>query len=178
MFLVERDGKFQMWKVRDDIPIRTENKAIDHICLDSLRELTEDETSEDGMTEVAIGNRRYAGYAFEAELKTVHPEPQGAETIQFEIKNANDIEVRVLDSGSFTVRSADVTKDLATVVHAGEGISDSGSIILSSKDYKSILSGCNSGDGRVCIESKTPFPLNILTLSVNYEIQPLYNSEG
>lgn len=178
MFLVERDGKFQMWKVRDDIPIRSNNKAIDHICLDALRELGEGETAEADMAVVKIEDKTYAGYLFEAELETIRPEPQGGETIQFELKNAKTAEVRVLDSGDFTVKPITASDKYAQAASTNAKINDDGTIDLKTTDLTAQLSGDNSGDGRVVIKSKTIYPLNILSVSTNYEIQPLSGSAG
>ena len=125
-----------------------------------------------------VGGKRYAGYLYKAEFATVRPEPQGGETIQFEVKNAKDAEVRVLDSGDFRVRAYGVPENMATKVSTGAKIADDGSAALATGDFKRVLAGCNNGDGRVVVESETPFPLNILSISVNYEIQPLSGSAG
>lgn len=181
LYLVERDGEYALWRIRDDVPIRDANPdASAHICLDGLRTLGEGETAEEGETTVAVGGTTYAGYTFAAKMTTVRPEPQGSgETVQFEIKNAKDAEIRVLDSGDFTVRAEGVPESLA--VHAGIAVSvgaEDGTVALATRDVRKVLAGRNGGDGRVTVESETPWPLNVLSLSVNYEIQPLSGSEG
>ena len=55
---------------------------------------------------------------------------------------------------------------------------DGGALALDSSDRTVLLSGANSGDGRVEVRSDDAWPLSILSISVNYEIQPLSNSEG
>lgn len=181
MLVVERDGEYALWRVRDDVPIRDGSpNAADHLCLDGLRTLGEGETAEEGETTVAAGGATYAGHAFAAKMTTVRPEPQGSgETVQFEIKNAKDAEIRVLDSGDFTVRAEGVPESLA--VPAGIAVSvgaEDGTAALATRDVRKVLAGRNGGDGRVTVESETPWPLNVLSLSVDYEIQPLAGSEG
>ncbi len=180
MLVVERDGEYALWRIRDDVPIRDANPdASAHICLDGLRTLCEGETAEEGETTVAAGGATYAGYTFAAKMTTVRPEPQGSgETVQFEIKNAKDAEIRVLDSGDFTVRAEGVPESLAVPAGISVSVGVDGTVALATRDVRKVLAGRNGGDGRVTVESETPWPLNVLSLSVNYEIQPLAGSEG
>lgn len=182
MLLVERGGEFALWRVRDEIPVRSAAPAADGLmCMDGMRALAEGEPAPEGMEAVDAGPRRYAGYLFRAELATVRPEHPGAgpdRTIQHELKNAKDFEVRVLDSGGFSVAAEGVPDSLATRVDAGVAVGGDGSVSLASGDFRRVLAGNNTGDGRVRVSSETPWPLNILSLSVDYEIQPLSGSEG
>lgn len=179
MIVVERDGRCELWAMRDDVPVRTSAPAAaDHLCMDGMRELGEGEAEGDRMEVIQAGGKRYAGYLYKAEFATVRPEPQGGETIQFEVKNAKDTEVRILDSGDFRVRAYGVPENMATKVATGAKMAEDGSAALATGDFKRVLAGCNNGDGRVVVESETPFPLNILSISVNYEIQPLSGSAG
>ena len=180
ILVVERDGEYALWRIRDDVPIRDANPdASAHICLDGLRTLCEGETAEEGETTVAVGGTTYAGYTFAAKMTTVRPEPQGSgETVQFEIKNAKDAEIRVLDSGDFTVRAEGVPESLAVPAGISVSVGADGTVALATRDVRKVLAGRNGGDGRVTVESDTPWPLNVLSLSVNYEIQPLAGSEG
>jgi hypothetical protein len=178
VFLVERDGEYRLWKVRDDIPVRSSRTpAQDHLCMDGMREVG---NAEDGEVVVQVGDKRYAGYVFDAELVTVRPEPQGgAESIQFELKNAKDAEVRILDGGDFTMKPYGAAEQYAQKAVTGGGAIDTdGNIALATKDVRLALAGSNNGDGRVELRSATPYPLNILSVAVNYEIQPLSGSEG
>ena len=173
---VEKGGKHELWAMRDDVPVRdSAPAAADHLCMDGMRKL---EGEAEGMAVVEVGGKRYAGHLYKAEFATVRPEPQGGETIQFEVKNAKDAEVRVLDSGDFCVRAYGVAQSLSTKVATLAKTSEDGSVALATGDFKRTLAGCNNGDGRVVVESETPFPLNILSISVNYEIQPLSGSAG
>lgn len=180
--LVERNGDFALWTVRDDIPVRSEApSAADHLCMDAMRALAADEDPAADETVVAAGGARWAGFVFEAEAQTVRPEPQGGGegTIQFDIKTAKDVEVRVLDSGDFSVRAEGVPDSQATLVSTGAAVdAGTGAMTLVSKDFKRVIAGNPSGDGRVTVKSATPYPLGILSIAVNYEIQPLSGSAG
>ncbi len=182
LYLVEKDGEWELWRERDDIPIRDETSGVDptqHLCLDRLRELGTDEEPLDGEYSFTTADgKTYAGFPFTAILETMPPEPQGSDgTIQMEIKNAKDSEVRVLQSGDFTMRSVTVPDAYKVAGGVNATLTD-GKLYLVSKDVRKLLAGRNGGDGRLHLESTTPFPLNILSLSIDYEIQPLSGSEG
>lgn len=181
MVLVERDGAYRLWRMRDDIPVRGGAvEAADQLCMDGARVLAVGETAASDETVVDCGTKLVAGYAFETTLVTVRPEVQGSNrTIQFELKNAKDAEVRVLDSGDFSCRATGVPAQLATKANANAEVSTQyGTVELKSGDYKLTLAGDSTGDGRVEVKSATVMPLNILSISVDYEIQPLSESEG
>ena len=181
LVLVEKGGKYCLWRMRDDIPVRGGAvEAADQLCMDGARELATGETAAADETVVDCGTKLVAGYAFETTLVTVRPEVQGSNgTIQFELKNAKDAEVRVLDSGDFSIRATGVPAQLATRANANAAVSTQyGTVELKSGDYKLTLAGNSTGDGRVEVKSATVMPLNILSISVDYEIQPLSESEG
>lgn len=181
LVLVERDGAFRLWRMRDDIPVRGGAvEAANQLCMDGARVLAVGETAAADETVVDCGTKLVAGYAFETTLVTVRPEVQGSNgTIQFELKNAKDAEVRVLDSGDFSCRATGVPAQLATRANADAAVSTQyGTVELKSGDYKLVLAGDSTGDGRVEVKSATVLPLNILSISVDYEIQPLSESEG
>lgn len=119
------------------------------------------------------------GVTFPAILETMRPEPMGdGSTIQFELKNAKDVEVRVSESGEFTIRAHGVPAEMAVdsgvrVATLGQGHFDA-----VTTDVRKVLNGHNQTDGRIVIRSTSDEPLNILSLSTNYEIQPLSGSEG
>lgn len=180
MLTVEReDGARQLWCERDVTTVRDDSvDASSMLVMDGMRKVAEDAEIVEGMTRVKVGETTYAGYLFDAELVTVRPEPQGSETIQFDIKNAKDVEVRVLQSGDFTARGYGVPEGRETEVETGAAIDEEGNMTLSSGDYRRLLVGDNTGDGRVVLHSRTFYPLTILSVSANYEIQPLSGSEG
>ena len=195
---VRRGGCTELWAVRPDNPSMTVRAQA---CMDGCRVLSGEEAAGaglDGWTAVDLltaatyaskaalqasdgyVSRSYlCGFPFAAELATVRPEPPAQGTIQFEIKNAKDVEVRVLDGGSWRAAPFGYADDpvYAQRVDAAPAAED-GALALDSSDRTLLLSGHNTGDGRVQLKSDDPWPLNSLSLSVNYEIQPLSNSEG
>ncbi len=192
------DGHLELWSVRPDDPAATVSAQA---CMDGCRMLTGADaaaawqagwtaidilTAETYQSKAALqaassyASRRYlCGFTFETELATVRPEPQGQTTIQFEIKNAKDAEVRVLESGPWRAAPIGRADDpvYAQIADAPVSATD-GAISLDTSDHTLLLSGDNSGDGRVQVKSNAPWPLNILSVSVNYEIEPLSNQKG
>lgn len=119
------------------------------------------------------------GYPFTAELVTIRPEPSPQETIQFEIKNAKSVEVRTLHGSSYAIRAFAAPDRIPfTAVEAEPTFGADGAIALDASDHKTAIQGANSGDGRIRLKHEGVWPLSILQLSVNYEIQPLSNSAG
>lgn len=122
-----------------------------------------------------------AGWRFSARWASVRPEPQGGGNIQFEVKNAKDMEVRVLGGGAWQAAHYGGIDAAATYipqkVDPGVSVVD-GRVTLDTADHTVLLSGANSGDGRVEIRSTDAWPLTILSVSTNYEIHPLSDSEG
>lgn len=197
VWLVQKgeDGEFELWRADDDVPFGDAPKIEDHLHLDRKRVLAAGESAAEGETVVYVGEeegsydddlnlvkggaRRIAGIPFEARMTTMRPEPQGANaTIQFEVRNAKDAEVRVLDSGTFTIRAIGVPESLAVDAGIETKVAEDGTVGLATADVRKVLAGRSGTDGRVEIKSTTPWPLNVLSLSVDYEIQTLSGSEG
>lgn len=126
------------------------------------------------------GGATYAvGYPFEAELVTIRPEPSPQETIQFEIKNAKSVEVRTLHGSSYEIRAHAAPERIPfTRIDAEPTVAADGTVTLDASDHKTVLQGANSGDGRIRLRNAGVWPMSILQLSVNYEIQPLSNAAG
>lgn len=179
VYIVRRGTTYAIWRERDDTTVREDApSALEHVCIDGMHEVGADYTTKYAEQVYEIAGKRIAGYPIRATMTTVRPEPQGdGGTIQFEIKNAKDFEARVVDSGNFTVRQANVPAALASRAGIAESF-DGSAIRLSSTDVRKTLIGKNGTDGRVTVESDGIWPLNLLSLSVNYEIQPLSGSEG
>lgn len=179
VYVVRRGTTYAIWRERDDTTVREDApSALEHVCIDGMHEVGADYTAKYAEQIYEIAGKRIAGYPIRATMTTVRPEPQGdGGTIQFEIKNAKDFEARVVDSGNFTVRQANVPAALASRAGIAESF-DGSAIRLSSTDVRKTLIGKNGTDGRVTVESDGIWPLNLLSLSVNYEIQPLSGSEG
>ncbi len=179
MLVQGADGAFELWRMDDDVKAGDAPMAEDFLCLDRKRVLAGGEEAADGETVVDCGGRRIAGLAYEARMTTMRPEPQGANaTIQFEVRNAKDAEVRVLDSGTFTIRAVGVPESLAVDAGIKTEVGEDGTVGLATADVRKVIAGRNGADGRVEIKSGTPWPLNVLSLSVDYEIQTLSGSEG
>lgn len=180
MLVQDADGAFELWRMDDDVKAGDAPRAEDFLCLDRKRVLADGEEAADGETVVDCGSgKRIAGLAYEARMTTMRPEPQGANaTIQFEVRNAKDAEVRVLDSGTFTIRAVGVPESLAVDAGIETKVGADGTVGLATADVRRVLAGRSGADGRVEIKSTTPWPLNVLSLSVDYEIQTLSGSEG
>lgn len=173
-------GSFRLLRGRDEIPVRSGSlPAEDFLCADCVHAIAEGEAVPEGMRTVAAADGRTLAYVpFAAELETVRPEPQGAAgTIQFEVRNAKAAEVRVIDSGSFTVRAVGVPEALAVASGTSAAVAG-GKVSLCSGDVRKVLAGRNGTDGRVVVRSEDEWPLNLLSLSVDYEIEPLSGSKG
>ena len=179
LLVQDADGAFALWRMDDDVKAGDAPRAEDFLCLDRKRVLEDGEEAMDGETVVDCGGKRIAGLAYEARMTTMRPEPQGANaTIQFEVRNAKDAEVRVLDSGTFTIRAVGVPESLAVDAGIETKVAEDGTVGLATADVRKVLAGRSGTDGRVEIKSTTPWPLNVLSLSVDYEIQTLSGSEG
>ena len=147
-----------------------------------IRGLTE-RTGSGGPFVIKDNDTVILGYPFEAWWASVRPEPQGGGNIQFEVKNAKDMEVRVLDGGAWEAAhygGIGATGARAYIPQKVDpGVSaDNGRVTLDTADHTVLLSGANSGDGRVEIRSTDVWPLTILSVSTNYEIHPVSDSEG
>lgn len=193
--LVERDdGGIEIWRIRDD------DESTDlyaQLCLDGLRYALGDELGEAAfeggqiVVDLATGEslksfnevvaeKEYAvGYPFTSTLISVRPEPQGAETFQWELKNAKKVHIRTLNGSSFQVKEAGMSDDYASHVEIKRTVSDgkiTGPGLVDATDI--LLNGENSRDGRIEIKHDGILPLTIESFSVDYETQPLYGSDG
>ncbi len=160
MLLMEKNGVHQLWKVRDNI--NTGNLA-DVVSLDGLH--IENDPGNKTADEVAVGlgGGSYAvGHPIVSRLVTIPPEPKQGQTAQMEIKNATEIEARVLRGSSFKVKPY-VASDRAWQTVA---VPD-----LASVDARKILTGSNNRDGRIEILHDGAHPLTILSLSTTYQVE-------
>jgi hypothetical protein len=119
------------------------------------------------------------GYPFTSTFVSVRPEPQGAETFQWELKNAKKVHIRTLNGSSFIITDAGTSDDYASLVDIDRSV-DGGEITVPGIEDKTdiLLNGENSRDGRIEIKHDGILPLTIESFSVDYETQPLYGSEG
>lgn len=166
MLLVEKDGVFQLWKGRNDDDARV---AASQVVLDALHVETTDAAGT-GEVAVALGDGTYAvGYPVVSELVTVRPEPEKGQTAQMEIKNATEVEVRVTDATTFSVKPYAINagwRDVALpAVRSGTGVT------LAEKDCKKLMTGTNNRDGRIHLKHAEPWPITVLSISTTYQVE-------
>jgi len=166
MLLVERNGAFQLWKVRDD---DDDPAAASQVTLDALHV---EDSGEPGTGEVAVslGNGTYAvGYPIESEFVSVRPEPEKGQTAQMEIKNSTETELRVTDATTFSVKPYGVSSGWREVPLPV--VRDGAAVALKSMDCKRLMTGVNNRDGRIHLLHSEPWPLTILSISTTYQVE-------
>ena len=194
MLVVRRDGEWELWGGRPDSHVMT---VADQVCLDACRTMTGAEAAAQGAwldgwvaVDLATGEvasaaaglaaeRSYAvGYPIRSELVTVRPEPSPQDTVQFELKNVKSVEARTISAGEYSVKSLAAGERVpATKARTPVPVSG-GAVARTTADATTLVFGANSGDGRVQIVHEDVWPMSLLQLSVNYEIQPLSNAAG
>lgn len=194
MLVGKYDGSTEIWRVRDD----DESEDLSaQLCMDGLRfalgseigeaafeggQIVVDLTTGENIARVydLDADKEYAvGYPFTSTFVSVRPEPQGAETFQWELKNAKKVNIRTLNGSSFTVKEAGMGDEYASKVEIERNISNGEITTPGLVDATDILlNGENSRDGRIEIKHDGILPLTIESFSVDYETQPLYGSEG
>jgi hypothetical protein len=167
MLLVEKDGAYQLWKVRDDDDAMT---AASQVILDGMHIETSSAPTGTDEHGVALGDGTYAvGWPIESEFVSVRPEPEKGQTVQMEIKNATEAELRVTDATTFKVRPYGVEGGWCEVplpvVRAGSGVA------LSAKDCKRLMTGTNNRDGRIHLKHAEPWPITVLSASTTYQVE-------
>jgi hypothetical protein len=194
MLVENDDGGIEVWRIRDD---DESSNLADQLCMDGLRFALGSEIGaaafENGQAVIDLENgqflnsaaelvaeKEYAvGYPFTSTFASVRPEPQGSETFQWELKNAKKVHIRTLNGSSFIVKDAGMSDDYASKVEIERDI-EGGTIttpgLVDATDI--LLNGENSRDGRIEIKHDGILPLTIESFSVDYETQPLYQSEG
>lgn len=194
MLVENDDGGVEVWRIRDD---DESNDLYAQLCMDGLRFALGSEISaaafENGQVVIDIENGRrlssvaeleakkqYAvGYPFTSTFVSIRPEPQGAETFQWELKNAKKVHIRTLNGSFFTVKDAGLPDDYASPVYIDRTIAGGKTTVPGIVDATDILlNGNASRDGRIEIKHAGVLPLTIESFSVDYETQPLYGSEG
>ena len=166
MLLVEKNGVYQLWKVRNDDDARV---AASQVVLDALHVETADAAGA-GEVAVELGDGTYAvGYPVVSELVTVRPEPEKGQTAQMEIKNATEAEVRVIDATTFSVKPYAINAGWRDVelpaVRSGTGVT------LAEKDCKKLMTGTNNRDGRIHLKHAEPWPITVLSVSTTYQVE-------
>ena len=166
MLLVEKNGAFQLWKVRDD---DDELSAASQVTLDAIHV---EDAGDPGAGEIAVslGDGTYAvGYPVESEFVSIRPEPEKGQTAQMEIKNSTETEIRVTDATTFSIKPFDASSGWRDVLLPV--VRDGSSVALASKDCKRLMTGINSRDGRIHLKHTEPWPLTILSISTTYQVE-------
>lgn len=194
MLTVRKGDEWELWTGRPDSSVNT---VEEQSCLDSFRVMTGAEAAAEGVWQegwIAVDlltgkvaadaprldpDRSYAvGYPIRSELVTVRPEPSPDQTIQFEVKNLKSVEARTIAAGKYAVRSFAAAPGVkATAVTSHVPVSG-GAVELACADVATTVMGSNTGDGRVQLVHEDVWPMELLQLSANYEMQPLSGSEG
>lgn len=189
----EADGeRLLVLRIREDAKPNTVRKAI---CLDAIEWVTatgetaipDGKVAVDVLTgervDYVVPGRDYAiGYPFTATFRSIRPEAQGEQTIQFELKNATNAELRLLDASP--VRVVPTALEQATEnqwMGAGPQVTPdaNGNLALGQEDVLVDLAGVAAEDGALTLVSETHWPLKLLSFSVNYEFDPrLINQQG
>ena len=166
MLLVEREGVFQLWKVRDD---DDELTAAKQVILDGLH-VEEYAEAATGEVAVPLGDGTYAhGLVIESEFVSVRPEPEKGATAQMEIKNATESEIRVIDATTFKVKPFNIDTGWREVPLPPT--QDGTAVALKEADVKKTLTGTNNRDGRIHLVHAQPWPLTILSISNTYQVE-------
>ena len=189
----EADGeRLLVLRIREDTEPTTVRKAV---CLDAIEWVTatgetsipEDKVAVDlitGEQTLALTpGRDYAfGYPFTATFRSVRPEAQGEQTIQFELKNATNAELRLLDASPVRVVPTALEEAAENQWRdAGPAVTPDaeGNLALGQHDVLVNLAGIAAEDGALTLRSETHWPLKILSFSVNYEFDPQHiNQQG
>lgn len=170
MLLVEKGGDYRLWRVRDD---NAEELGEIQVTMDGIRYFDVNAATPQGTTTVTVGGGKVAtGYPFTSRMVTVRPESDPKQTVRYEIQNATEVELAVLDGSTFKVRSfgldpkwdrpIELEPELATL---------SGQIALKTEDARKTLIGANNRDGRIEVTHEGVWPLTILTMTTTYQIE-------
>ncbi len=168
MLLVQNaGGKWQMWKVRDDDPAMT---AAKQVVLDGLHVEKDGAEVADGEVAVDLGDGTSAhGIPVVSEMVTVRPEAKQGGTLQMELKNATECEVRVANGSTFEMKPY-AAKDgwRETALEPGR---DGTKVTLGEADAKRLMTGLNTRDGRIHLRHSAPWPISVLSVSTTYQVE-------
>jgi hypothetical protein len=178
------NGDYTLLRMRDRVSVQT---LADGLCLDNLRKESHEGVTPLAEGEIAVdaadGAIRYktmlakrdyfVGYPVEAVFRSVTPEAQGESTIQFELKDAISTELRVRNAASFSV----VPSVLESVprqeaYHEVDVRALEGRVALAQKDITLDLAGHANANGAITLKCDAPYPLQVLSMSINYEFDP------
>ena len=169
MLLVQKgaDGKWQMWKVRDDDAAMT---AKSQVVLDAIHVEENGAEVADGEVAVSLGDGTSAhGIPITAELVTVRPEVKQGDPLQMELKNATECEVRVANATTFEMKpyaASDGWRETSL-----EPKRDGEKVALGTADAKRLMTGMNTRDGRIHLRHTAPWPISVLSVSTTYQVE-------
>lgn len=186
VFILAEDtkGVHHLLRVRDDVEVTS---LEDGLCLDNMRTVTPGEVTGLAEGEIAVdaldgsiryktmlaGRKYHVGYPFEAIYRSITPEAQGESTIQFELKDAISAELRLRNVCPFSVVPTAIEEDARQDVAVDERIAvTEGAVTLKQKDVTVELAGHANTSGAVTLKCDAPFPLQLLSVSINYELDP------
>jgi hypothetical protein len=162
-----KDGRWQMWKVRDDDPTMT---AKAQVVLDGLHVEADGAEVAEGEIAVGLGDGTSAhGIPIVSELVTVRPEAKQSDTLQMELKNATECEVRVANATTFEMKpyaASDGWRE--TRLEPGR---DGEKVALGTADAKRLMTGMNTRDGRIHLRHSAPWPISVLSVSTTYQVE-------
>lgn len=178
-------GTYTLLRVRDDVePTSLE----DGLCLDNMRSVTVGETAmtleagaiavhaQDGSTRARMllpGQSYYVGYPIHATFRSIRPEAQGESTIQFELKDAISAELRLRNVTDFSVVPTELEGDTRQDAEVCERILvNKGKVSLDNRDITVTLAGHANTSGAITLRCDSPFPLMLLSMNINYELDP------
>ena len=175
MLLVERNGDYRLWRVRDDDP--TERGEI-QVTMDGIRYWdmcsdSEEEPPDADAEHVFCGyNIKATGHPFTARMVTVRPESDPKETVRYEIQNATEVELSVLNGSTFRVRSFGLDPKYDRPVELEPVLTAEGRhVALRTGDVRKTLYGANNRDGRVELTHDGVWPLTVLTMTTTYQVE-------
>lgn len=186
----DANGIFSLLRVREDSPAATVEESL---CLDAMQtiEVAQDATKlptipkgmvaydlADGTKVDALskGHAYAMGYPYDAIFRSITPEAQGEATIQFELKGAKSIELRLENASAFKVipsvleHESDGSNYWSTCGDDVEIID--GKVTYSRQDHIVDLAGDANTSGAITIKSDSPWPITVLSYSINFEFDP------
>ena len=175
MLLVERGGDYRLWRVKDDNPAGT---AAVQVTMDGTRYFdpcapTEEEDPDEDAELVGCGwNVEATGHPFTARMVTVRPESDPRETVRYEIQNATEVELAVLDGSTFKVRGFGLDPKYDRQVELEPEVEEeTGGVALKTADVRKTLYGANRRDGRIELTHEGVWPLTVLTMTTTYQVE-------
>jgi hypothetical protein len=183
----DESGVYSLLRVREDSPAATVEESL---CLDAMQidEVTKETTlvGEKVAVDLLTGeetktlsaNRRYAvGYPYTATFRSVTPEAQGQNTIQFELKGAKSAELRLENASAFKIipsaleDESDADTNYWTTCGDNVEVVD-GKVTYSAQDHFVALAGDANTSGAITLKSDSPWPMSLLSYSIHFEFDP------